>query len=164
MMLGASGPRLSRHLYMTDVAQLLRDDPTDDRPVTRKEAENARNKLRRLERDLGRQLVFGGGYRDGLTRRGPARQRGGGGKCWTTLDRLRHAGLVDDHLVLYEQLGERFDEVEQAVELTSMQFELLAKTVARMQRELRESQEKLNALLLRGGVPARTSAKRRPAL
>lgn len=155
--------RLSRHLGTKEIARLLRDDPDDGRPVTKLEAKNALNKLRRVERDTRTQILFGGGYRDGKTRRGKQRVKGGG-KLWTTWSRLRHAGLVDDHLELFALVGARVGGLEDRVAVVDEQQRLLAKALGAVQRDVARLQGKLAYVLARLPKPGPAGTNRSGAV
>lgn len=96
--------QMSRHLTMARMAKLLGwVGPTGE--PTRNDLDRLRRRLRRVERETGRRILFGGG------RRG----KRGGGRCWTTWQAIRGAGLVDDVAILDEMARQHLADLRDEV-------------------------------------------------
>jgi len=98
---------------MADVARLLGWVGPAGKP-TRYDLRRIRRRLRRVEQETGRRILFGGGQGG----------RPGGGRCWTTWQAIRAAGLVDDVAILDEMarhhLADLRDEVTHQGQLIDM--------------------------------------------
>lgn len=125
--------RLSQHLTMRQAAQLLNWVGTTGQPTTA-DMRRVKYHLRVAERTNGRRLVFGGG------RLG---RRGGGGRCWTTINALRHADLLDDYESMAAEVGERINELYEMIELLGARQNGVARVLGKQRSQLTAIARKL---------------------
>lgn len=125
---------------MREVAHLLGWCGPDGEPEPA-DLLRVRRRLRRVERQLSKRLVFGGG--DG----GSA--RGGGGRLWTTINALRTAGLLDDWPDMTQAIKRRLDEQQELVELLDERQRGLAKSLGALFSQLGVLARKLGVKLQR---------------
>lgn len=112
--------RLSKHLSMRQVAELLGWHSMPDGSASDDEIQRARRRIRRAEQQTGERLLFGGGKRGSR----------GGGMLWTTWAALRRAGLVDDVAETTDSIAAALAELRQADLMAEERDRALARELA----------------------------------
>ena len=120
-------PRISGQLTMREACIMLGWVGPRGKP-TNVDMLRLRRRLRRAEQVLAKRMLFGGSEGRGR----------GGGRCWTTTNALRHAGLLDDFEMMTEAVREVVGDLREAVDTIHDRQRAMARSLAQTQGQLRQ--------------------------
>lgn len=99
---------------------------------TKVQLQKMRRRFRRAEQELGEKLLFGGGK----WRRGRGKKKTGGGELWTTMQKLREAGFIDDLQVIGAMVSKQVRELQDEVRELGARQRALAQAYAEKTKRL----------------------------